>query len=154
MQELLTQWKQATGELKPGVQRVFIDVLTLASEGKATLAFGTDYYKGKPCLVNAVGPMLTTGGGAGIPVTNFKDVVHLFDEINHTFAKKGINKNGQLVSDTAALVLLRNFGELKPMPVGVVFDEFVEAEAVKALDTNVECPVETKAIEPARKWIS
>lgn len=107
-------WTTATGNLKPGQQAVFLDVLNLVSEGKAHLVWGADYRDGKPCLVNAVGQMLSTGGGRGIPMQEFGDVVGQFDTINGALYEAGINTDGY-VSPLAAEVLIRNFGEIKEM---------------------------------------
>lgn len=107
-------WTKATGDLLPGQQRVFLDVLNLVSEGKAHLVHGADYRNGKPCLVNAVGQMLSTGGGAGIPSREFSEVVCQFDILNGRMLEEGINVDGY-VAPLAADFLIRNFGELKPM---------------------------------------
>lgn len=107
-------WTKATGDLLPGQQRVFLDVLNLVSEGKAHLVWGADYRDGKPCLVNAVGQMLSTGGGLGIPTAQFGGVVGEFDRLNGEMLKEGVNKDGY-VSPLAADFLIRNFGEVKEM---------------------------------------
>ncbi len=116
MDELLKKWTAATGDLKWGVQRVFHDVFALAAEGKTHLIYGADYYNGMPCLVNTVGGMLTTGGGNGIPMQYFDEVVSLFDQINGKFAEMGINTEPHLVSEVAAETLLRNFAPLSAPP--------------------------------------
>lgn len=112
-------WTKATGDLLPGQQRVFLDVLNLVSEGKAHLVYGADYRDGKPCLVNAVGQMLSVGGGAGVPSRNFGDVVGQFDTLNAAMLDRGINTDGY-VSPLAADFLIRNFGEVKPMTMNAV----------------------------------
>src|SRR5699024_6923033 len=89
---------------------------------------GADYSNGSPCLVNAVGSMLTTGGGQGVPSTHFGPVVSLFDRINRELQYKGINKNGT-VSPLAAEILLQHFGELKPVPEKDVVDATAEVIA-------------------------
>ncbi len=109
-------WTKATGDLKPGPQAVFLDVLNLVKDGQMHLVHGADYRDGKPCLVNAVGQMLTTGGGRGIPSEHFNQVVSAFDTLNAAFLKAGVNKDGY-VSELAADLLIRNFGEVKPMVV-------------------------------------
>lgn len=120
-------WNKATGDLLPGQQAVFLDVLNLVSEGKAHLVWGADYRDGKPCLVNAVGQMLSTSGGHGIPMQQFGDVVSEFDRLNARMHEQGINENGY-VSPLAADILIRNFGEIKPM---VVTEETEVVEPVK-----------------------
>jgi hypothetical protein len=112
---LLDKWTQATTNLKPGVQRVFHDTFSLAADGGTHLVYGADYRDGYPCLVNSVGTMLTTGGGSGIPSQHFGEVVSLFDRINTAFESSGVNDNPGTVSALAAEVLLKHFGELKPM---------------------------------------
>lgn len=116
---LTLAWTKATAKAKYGVQRVFHDVFTLASEGKTTLIYGSDYRDGKPCLVNTVGTMLTTGGGLGVPSTNFKEIVSLFDQINRVLEVKGVNDQPGYVSPLAADVFLRYFAPLKDGPVPV-----------------------------------
>lgn len=119
------KWTAATGELKPGEQAVFLDVLNLVSEGKAHLVWGSDYRDGKPCLVNAVGQMLATGGGHNIPMQQFTEVVRAFDALNSQMHDEGVNENGY-VSPLAADFLIRNFGKVKPLVVNS--DVPVEAE--------------------------
>lgn len=115
MDTALKDWNKATGDLPYGVQRVFLDTLNLVKDEKLHLVWGQDYRDGKPCLVNAVATMLTTGGGHGVPVTHFAGVVGAFDAINRELRKQNINTNGY-VSSLAAEILIRNFGELKPVP--------------------------------------
>ncbi len=109
-----TAWTKATGDLLPGQQAVFMDVLNLVSEGKAHLVYGADYRNGKPCLVNAVGQMLSTGGGQDIPSREFGPLVSEFDSLNSQLLAAGINTDGY-VSPLAADILLRTFGDLKEM---------------------------------------
>jgi hypothetical protein len=107
-------WTTATAELLPGQQAVFLDVLNLVASGDVHLVYGADYRDGKPCLVNAVGQMLTTSGGNGIPMQQFREVVTCFDSLNAEMLEAGINDSGY-VSGLAAEFLIRNFGEVKPM---------------------------------------
>lgn len=113
--ELLSKWSTATGNLKWGVQRVFLETLHAVKDNDTHLVWGADYRDGKPCLVNAVASMLTTSGGHGIPMAKFNEVVSLFDTINQELRKDGVNTDGY-VSPLAAEILIRNFGELKPEP--------------------------------------
>lgn len=115
MEQMLKEWNTATGNLPYGVQRVFMDTLNLVKEEKVHLVWGSDYRDGKPCLVNAVASMLTTGGGKGIPMQRFGEVVGKFDSINYELKRQGVNTDGY-VSPLAAEILIRNFGELKPEP--------------------------------------
>jgi hypothetical protein len=125
---LRSQWCDATANLAYGVQRVFVDVLTLvAEEKKKDLVWGMDYGDGV-CLVNAAGNMLTTGGGQGIPMANFGEVVSLYDRINREFKNKDINTN-QHVSPLAAEILLQWFAPLKDEPVATTVDEATSNEA-------------------------
>jgi hypothetical protein len=112
---LLSNWGTATGNLSWGVQRVFLETLHAVKDGDIHLVHGSDYRDGKPCLVNAVASMLTTGGGAGIPSAHFGPVVSLFDQINDALLREGVNTDGY-VSPLAAEILIRNFGPLKPEP--------------------------------------
>ena len=120
---LLNQWTVATGKLKYGVQRVFHDVFVLASEEKTTLIHGADYRDGFPCLINTVGGMLTTGGGHGVPSTNFGEVVSLFDQINAHFDSNKINTTPGYVSPITAEILLKNFAPLKDAPPLNIYNE-------------------------------
>lgn len=115
MDQLLKEWNIATSNLPYGVQRVFLDTLNLVKEEKIHLVHGADYRDGKPCLVNAVGAMLTTGGGNGIPSEYFGHVVGMFDRLNSAFLSQGVNEDGY-VSPLAAEIMIRNFGALKPEP--------------------------------------
>lgn len=115
MDKALKDWNTATGNLPYGVQRVFLDTLNLVKDEKIHLVWGADYRDSKPCLVNAVASMLTTGGGHGIPMRHYGKVVSQFDQINAELRTKGINTDGY-VSPLAAEILIRNFGELKPEP--------------------------------------
>ncbi len=114
---LLTSWNKATAELSWGVQRVFRNVFELAADGKTHLVFGRDYSNGNPCLVNTVGTMLTVGGGNGVPMAHFPDIVSLFDKINRELQKREVNEDGNLVSPLAADVFLHHFAPLKDEPV-------------------------------------
>ncbi len=113
---LYTKWHQATGDLKWGVQEVFKDVLKAAQDEQTTLVYGADYREGGACLVNTVGVMLTTGGGNGVPMAHFGEVVSLFDKINATLATKGVNTQPGIVSPLAADILLMHFAPQKPRP--------------------------------------
>jgi hypothetical protein len=115
--QLRTQWEQATGELPYGVQRVFRDVLNLVAEGKKKdLVYGTDYTDKGACLVNASANMLTTGGGHGIPVRHFNEVVRLFDQINGMLEEKDVNTEPNKVSPLAAEILVMWFAPLRDVP--------------------------------------
>lgn len=147
-------WTQATGDLKPGQQRVFHDFLTLVSEGQATLVHGANYDKGSPCLVNGVAPMLAHGSVS--PLGMFPDVVRNFDAVCRELQAAGIGDAPGRVSPLMADFLLANFGELKDMEVTVAKAEGVEIETVyiepsdddmlKMLDAMQDCeaPVEHK----------
>jgi hypothetical protein len=113
-----------------------MDVLNLVSEGKTHLVWGADYRDGKPCLVNAVGQMLSTSGGHGIPMLAFRDVVSEFDRLNGLMFEAGINKDGY-VSPLAADFLIRNFGEVKPMVVEEVTAEVKETPYVEPSDKDL-----------------
>ena len=115
MDATLKDWNTATGNLPWGVQRVFLDALNSVKDEKIHLVWGRDYRNGKPCLVNAVASMLTTGGGHGIPSDKFGPVVQAFDGINAELRRQGVNTDGY-VSPLAAEILIRNFGDLKPEP--------------------------------------
>lgn len=132
-----TNWTKATGDLLPGQQAVFLDVLNLVSEGKAHLVYGADYRDGKPCLVNAVGAMLTTSGGQGVPTQYFPAVVCEFDRLNGEFYGAGINTDG-FVSPLAADILIRNFGEVKEMIVETPDPVSVEATPVYVEPSDTE----------------
>lgn len=111
-----THWTNATANLPWGVQRVFVDSLKGVAEHGTHMVWGNDYDGDNfPCLVNTAAPMLTTGGGYGIPSDHFGEVVRAFDSLNAQFKVLGINE-GNRVSPLAADFLLRNFGELKPEP--------------------------------------
>lgn len=117
METELHQWKNATAKIKWGEQQAFIDVLTLAENGKSKtpLVWGADYRDKGACLVNKAASMLLQGGGHGVPSATFGEVVRWFDETNRMFLKKGINTDHN-VSPMAAEILLRWFGPLKEKP--------------------------------------
>jgi hypothetical protein len=115
MDATLKDWNTATSNLPWGVQRVFMETLEAVKDEKIHLVWGRDYRDGKPCLVNAVASMLTTGGGHGVPMDKFRDVVAAFDSLNYQLRHQGVNADGY-VSPLAAEILIRNFGELKPEP--------------------------------------
>ncbi len=126
-------WTQATANLSWGAQAAMHDALSLVAEGKVTLAYGSDYVDGKPCLVNSVGQMLEVGGGNGIPSANFSQVVGEFDKINRDLFEKNVNTKYNFVSPLAAEILLANFGPLKGTPEASD-DEFAAnwLEAIKS----------------------
>jgi hypothetical protein len=108
------EWKEVTGNLTPGVQRVFREAISAAQEGKTHLIYNADYDHGFPCLVNTVGSMLSVGGGEGIPSAHFNDVVAVYDRINYELQRIGVNKEPGLVSPLAADILLKHYADLKP----------------------------------------
>lgn len=115
--ELRSQWEKATHELPYGVQRVFKNVLDLVQEGKKTdLVYGADYSNQGACLVNASANMLVSGGGHGIPMAAFEDVVSLFDRINKFLEGQGVNNQPGLVSPLAAEILLNWYAPIKDAP--------------------------------------
>lgn len=139
-QDLRIKWYHATGELPYGVQGVFKDVLALvADEKKKDLIYGADYGSGGACLVNAAGNMLAShenvseGGGYGIPMKRFGEVVSLFDQINQLLWKEGVNTDDRFVSPLAAEILLQWFGPEKQPPNP---EDIAEAKA-KAFADNV-----------------
>ena len=139
-----TAWTQATGDLLPGQQAVFLDVLNLVAEGKTHLVWGADYRDGKPCLVNAVGQMLTTGGGNSIPMQYFGNVVRQFDTLNSLMHDLGINEDGY-VSPLAAEFLIRNFGEVKPI---------VRTEVAESVTPEGQPYIEPTDAEFMQSWLS
>lgn len=122
-------WTDATAELPWGVQKVMHDTLTLVSESKVTLAYGADYSKGSPCLVNAVAQMTQAGGGNGTPMAYFASLVGQFDRINQWLYKEGVNEEPNIVSPLAAEILLRHFAPLKEQPLEKAVDEAIEPAA-------------------------
>lgn len=125
---LKSQWAEATGNLPFGVQRVFKDVLDLVAEGtKKDLVYGADYTSEGACLVNASANMLVVGGGHGIPMANFTDVVSLFDKINNWLYIQDVNTSPNLVSPLAAEILSRWYAPLKESaePIATPEDENV-----------------------------
>lgn len=126
---LLTRWNSATEALPWGVQRVLHDTLNLVEQGKVTLIHSRDYSNGHPCLINAVGQMLTTSGGSGIPMTYFAPLVSMFDRINQAFVELNQNGPNGEVSPFVAEVLLHHFAPLKEQPVSASVDEAMQMEA-------------------------
>lgn len=109
--ELRAQWEKATHELPWGVHRAFKDVLGLVQEEKKKdLVYGADYTAKGACLVNASANMLVVGGGHGIPMAKFHDVVSLFDRINKFLEEQGVNHTPNIVSPLAAEILLNWYG--------------------------------------------
>jgi hypothetical protein len=114
---LREKWQNATAELPYGVQRAFKDVLELvAEEKKKDLVYGADYTDKGACLVNSAANMLVVGGGHGIPMAQFSDVVSLFDTINQMFYTQGVNSNYHMVSPLAAEILCMWYAPLKDVP--------------------------------------
>lgn len=135
--ELRSQWEKATHELPYGVQRVFKDVLDLVQEGKKNdLVYGADYSEQGACLVNASANMLVSGGGHGIPMAAFGDVVSLFDKINKFLENQGVNNQPGLVSPFAAEILLNWYAPLKDVPPPVEKDSY--ALYVEPTDKEME----------------
>lgn len=128
MTSLRNKWNQATSELPWGVQRVLYDTLNLVAEGKVTLVHGTDYSNGSPCLINAVGQMLTSGGGRGIPTQYFGNLVSLFDRINREFMSVPGHNTDSKVSPAVAEVLVHWFAPLKDEPIPGTEDEAAAME--------------------------
>jgi hypothetical protein len=138
LDDLHQQWNVATANLPYGVQRVFVDVFSLVKEEKKKdLVWGQDYGDSGACLVNAAGNMLTVGGGVGIPMANFGEVVALFDSINHEFRSRSINSDYH-VSPLAAEILLQWFAPLKDAPVETTVNEATSAEAFASHEPYVE----------------
>lgn len=135
-------WTKATGDLKPGQQRVFKDFLTLVSEGQATLVHGADYDKNSPCLVNGVAPMLAHT--AVSPMGMFPDVVTNFDHVCREMQAKGIGEQPNRVSPLMAEFLLKNFGEMKDMEVGQGETPYLNFDVpyVEPSDQDMMCFIE------------
>lgn len=120
MEQQLSDWKIATGNLPYGVQNVLMDTLGLVKDEKIHLVYGSNYRQGKPCLFNAVSSMIMENrseGDTGLPSTDFQfhQVVGAFDEVNRILREQGINESGY-VSPLAAEILIRNFGTVKGEP--------------------------------------
>ena len=147
-QSLLDGWRKATGDLPWGVQRAFVDALTLVKDEKIHLVHGANYRDGKPCLVNAVAQMVTKKDSGVSPTEFAPSVVRLFDRINSALEDDGVNdaagEHAGYVSSLAAEILLRNFGPLKT----------VEA-AEQAPPVKEEKPyVERSDEDLAREWLA
>lgn len=142
--ELRSQWGKATHDLPYGVQRVFKDVLDLVQEGKKQdLVYGADYSNSGACLVNASANMLVAGGGHGIPMAAFGDVVSLFDRINKYLEIQGVNNEPGLVSPLAAEILLNWYAPLKEVPEVVENfktegDNLIPLPYIEATDEEME----------------
>lgn len=145
LENLLTQWEHATANLKSGTQNAFHDVLTLAEQDKIKLVWGADYRDGGACLVNQAGAMLTTGGGHGVPIANFREVVSLFDQINRCLHNEGVNTDHS-VSPLAADILLKYYAPLKEIKTST-------EEAVKEAMAN-EAFAEAIYVEPTDEEIA
>jgi len=117
LDQLLSDWTDATGNLQWGVQRAFYAVFEAVRDQDTKLVYGADYLKGFPCLVNSVGTMLSTGGGHGVPSSNYGTVVMLFDRINRILRDQEVNVEHGLVSPLAADVFIQHFAPLKDIPV-------------------------------------
>jgi len=153
----LTQWRSATAELPWGAQRVLHETLTAVAENGIHLVHGADYRDGKPCLINAAGSMLTSSGGAGIPMQHYGRVVRLFDQINSALQEKGVNDASGYVSPLAAEILLRHYAPLKSAPstepAVVVADATYVEPSDEALAaewlTAMQAPAPSELYEPA-----
>lgn len=100
-------WHDATCFVPWGVNAVVYDALTLAAAESVKIAYNADYRDGHPCLINAVAPMLIAGGGLGVPMRNFGQLVRAFDSVNTYLESVGVNKSG-IMSPLAADILLQN----------------------------------------------
>ena len=112
-----SSWTTATHNLTSGPQAIFLDFLNLVSEGQAHLVYGADYRDGKPCLVNGVAQMMSHSSVS--PMSNFPEVVSAFDSICCDMTAKGLHDDVGYVSPLMADCLIRNFGDVKPIEVGI-----------------------------------
>lgn len=109
-----SRWTNSTAALKPGEQAVFLDMLNLVMDGKVSLVHGADYRDGKPCLVNGVATMISHSQVS--PMGAFPDVVGAFDAMCRQMVTLGLSDGLEgYVSPLMAEVLIRNFGEVKPI---------------------------------------
>lgn len=123
-----SSWTEATGQLKPGQQAVFLDFLNLVKDGQAHLVYGADYRDGKPCLVNGVATMLAHSSVS--PMQEFPFVVSAFDNLCARMEVEGLCEEGLkgYVSPLMAEFLIRNFGEVKAIELTEP-DPVAEAES-------------------------
>lgn len=131
LKENLAEWQVATTALPRGVKRVLYDVLDLtAAEKMNNLIYGSDYSGSGTCLINAAGPLLTTGGGKGVPVTHYRRVVYLYDAINRQLFDLNVNTKYGYVSPLAAEILLQHFADMADVPdVIIPENELVTADS-------------------------
>lgn len=123
-------WKRETGNLPWGVQRAMYDVVSLVADGKASLVHGANFSDGKPCLVNAIAPMIAENVHGVSPCGQYPDLVSAFDTVCSAMISKGLADDPHLVSPLMAEFLLRNFGDLKePNAVEATESEPVEIAA-------------------------
>ena len=152
----LKSWNRATGEMSWGVQRVLKDALTLVKDGKVHMVYGADYRDGRPCLINAVRPMLAAHGES--PSAFAPQVVRTFDAINSALVAKGINAQDTTdtkfgyVSPLAAEVLLRNFGSTRPEPE--LKSEAWTAAINQAKDIDEKPFIEPSDATLAAQWLA
>jgi hypothetical protein len=129
-----TAWTKATGDLQWGVQRALYETLGAVAQDGVGLVYGTDSYDGSPCLINAVANMLSLDVNAVNPGSWFPQVVGAFDYINRQLFERGVNEPF-MVSETAAEILMANFGPLKPVPTEEEF-KAAAAEHLAAIEAN------------------
>ena len=110
--ESLDMWKTATANAKWGVQQAIKTSLELVADEQIKICWGQDDYNGAPCLINSINQMLSHNADHS-PSGKYPNIVRAFDLVN---ADIGINKDF-FVSPIAAEILLRNMGEMKPVPV-------------------------------------
>jgi hypothetical protein len=128
-------WTKATGDLQWGVQRALYETLGAVAQDGVKLVYGTDSYDGSPCLINAVANMLALDVNAVSPASWFPSVVAEFDRINKDLWVRGVNPETYMVSETAAEILMANFGPLKPVPTEEEF-KAAAAEHLAAVEAN------------------
>jgi hypothetical protein len=146
MDSMLREWRNATAGLEWGAQRVLHNTLDAVAKDGVHLVHGSDYRDGKPCLINAAGQMLASGGGHGIPSSYFGPIVGLFDRINAALVEKGVNDDTGYVSPLAAEILLRHFATLKPIP---------DEASLAGADVDAITPyVEPSDSEIAESWVN
>lgn len=114
--ESLDMWRMATGNAKWGVQQAIKTSLELVADEQIKMCWNQDDYNGAPCLINSINQMLSHNADHS-PSGEYPHIVRAFDTVNHDLAGTRNINNDYFVDPIAAEILLRNMGEMKPVPV-------------------------------------
>lgn len=103
-------WTRATENLPSIKQRTIQDTLLLVQQGDIKIVYGSNDFKGYPCLINAIGAMVKAVSDE--PVHNEPQLVLAFDAACREIQGERFG----FVDSLTAEILVRHFGALQPLP--------------------------------------